>query len=279
MQKILTTLVCTAAFSLTSMAQDIKLPQPSPKSVINQNFSISEIVIEYSRPSAKGRKVFGGIVPYNEVWRTGANEATSIHIGEDLKLAGQPVKKGTYALYTIPGKMEWKVIINKGTSNWGTMGFDQKDNIATFTVPVSTTTKPVETFTISLENISNSTCEIVLKWENSKVTIPVEAYNTHEIIMSYLDRELKGENPPYVYAANYYLSNGEKLDEALNLTNKAIEKQDVFYLHWLKARILEKLGKKEEALKEAAYAAEKSAGTPYESEFKKHHNDMLERLK
>lgn len=279
MQKILTTLLCTAALSLTVVAQDIKLPQPSPKSVINQNFSISEIVIEYSRPSAKGRKVFGDVVPYNEVWRTGANEATRIKLGEDLKLAGQPIKKGTYALYTIPGKTEWKVIINTGTSNWGTMGFDEKDNVATFTVPVTNTAKPVETFTISLENITNSTCEMVLEWENSKVIIPVEAYNTHEIIMAYLDRELKGANPPYVYAANYYLSNGEKLEEALNLTNKAIEKEDIFYLHWLKARILEKLGKNEEALKEAAYAAEKSAGSPFESEFKKHFKDMSGRLK
>src|SRR5690606_24437778 len=193
MQKFLTTFLCTAALSLTALAQDIKLPQPSPKSVINQNFSISEIVVEYSRPSAKGRKVFGSVVPYNEVWRTGANEATRIKLGEDLKLGGQPVKKGSYALYTIPGKAEWKVIINTGTSNWGTMGFDEKDNVATFTVPVTSTAKPVETFTISLENITNSTCELVLEWENSKVIIPVEAYNTHEIIMAYLDRELKGD--------------------------------------------------------------------------------------
>src|SRR5690606_41990202 len=99
-------------------------------------------------------------------------------------------------------------------------------NVATFTVPVTTTTKPVETFTISLENITNSSCDMVLKWEHSKVVIPVEAYNTHEIIMAYLDRELKGANPPYVYAANYYLANGERLEEALNLTNKAIEKED-----------------------------------------------------
>lgn len=278
MKRIFITLFIGSALTLTSFAQDLKLPAPSPTATIKQDFSTSSIEIVYSRPSMRGRKIFGDLVPFGKVWRTGANSATKIVFNEDVSLNGHALKAGSYALYTVPGEKEWKVIINKGISNWGVSGFDAKDDIAEFTVPVAKTGEPVQSFTISVDNITGTKCDIVLSWETTKVSIPVTADNDKRIT-DYLEKSINQPKRPYQQAANYYLETGKDLNKALTYADKAIEEnKDAFWLYWLKARIYQKMGNKKEALAAAQKSATLAASTPYADEYKHNAESLAKQM-
>lgn len=256
-------------------AQDFHMPKPSPTTSVNQGFSTSFIKLDYSRPSVKGREIFGHLVPYGKVWRTGANEATKITFGEEVLLNGQPVKAGEYALYTIPEKEEWTIILNTGLSNWGTQGFDKKDDVLQFKVPVEHVKDLQNSFSISIEDLADNSCVIVLAWADVKVRIPVKAEN-NERILAWLDKELKGEKPPYAKAAGYFLTTNQRLDEASKYASLAIkENPKAFYLYWLQARIYDKQGKHDEAVKAAQMAAEGAKGSAFAGEYEQHYQDML----
>lgn len=278
MKKIFITFLFGVSLSISGFSQDMKLPAPSPTAVIKQDFSTSNIEITYSRPSMRGRKIFGDLIPFGQVWRTGANAATKISFGEDVMLAGQLLKAGTYALYTTPGENSWKVIINKGTSNWGVSGFDEKDDVLQFDVPVKKTSEAVQSFTISIDNINGNKCDLVLSWENAKVVIPVVADNNKKII-DYLEASINNPKRPYQQAANYYLETNQNLDKAIDYTDKAIaENNEAFWLYWLKARIYQKQGKKAEAIAAAQKAAELAASTPYAAEYKRNADNLKKQM-
>ena len=279
MKRIMLTIMLGGFLALSTNAQEMKLPAPSPSATLKQDFSTSSIEINYSRPSVRGRKIFGGIIPFGEVWRTGANSATKIIFGEDVSLKGKPVKAGTYALYTVPGATEWKVIINKGVGNWGTSGFDAKDDVAEFMVPATKIAEAVQSFTISVDNITGTNCDIVLAWENTKVTIPVVADNDKKIT-DYLEKSINQPKRPYQQAANYYLETGKDLNKALAYTDKAIEEnKDAFWLYWMKARIYQKQGKKAEAIAAAQKSASMAAPTPYAEEYKRNAENLAKEMK
>lgn len=279
MKKIFITFIIGASLSLNGFSQELKLPAPSPTAVVKQDFSTSSIEVTYSRPSMRGRKIFGDLIPFGQVWRTGANSATKISFGEDVMLANNPLKAGTYAIYTIPGEKSWKVIINKGISNWGVSGFDDKDDVIQFEVPSQKVSDAVQSFTISVDNINNNKCDLVISWENTKVTIPVFADNDKRI-STYLEKSINEPKRPYQQAANYYLETNQNLDKALTYTDKALEEnKDAFWLYWLKARIYQKQGKKTEAVAAAQKAADLSATTPYASEYKKNAENLKAQMK
>lgn len=279
MKRFFLSLVLGAGIASAVHAQDLKLPAPSPSAVLKQDFSTSSIEISYSRPSMRGRKVYGGIVPFGEVWRTGANSATKITFGEDVSVKGNPVKAGSYALYTIPGEKEWKIIINKGIGNWGVSGFDAKDDIAEFMVPAAKTAETVQSFTISVDNITGTNCDLVLSWENTKVAIPVVADNDKKIT-DYLEKSINQPRRPYQQAANYYLETGKDLNKALAYTDKAIEEnKDAFWLYWMKARIYQKQGNKTEAIAAAQKSAAMAAATPYAEEYKRNAENLAKEMK
>lgn len=261
--------------ALTVNAQEFHMPKPSPTVSINQGFSTSFIKLDYSRPSVKGRVIFGHLVPYGKVWRTGANEATKVTFGEEVNLAGHPVKAGTYALYTIPNRDDWTILLNTGVSNWGTSGFDKKDDILAFNVPVNHLDQIQQSFSIHIENLTDNTCDIVFSWAGVSVSVPVEADN-NEKIMAYLDKALKGKKPQYAKAAGYYLETNQKLESATKFADLAIkENPKAYYLHWLQARIYDKRGMHEEAIKEAKLAAEGAKGSAFAGEYEQHYEDML----
>ena len=131
-------------------AQAVKTPAPSPTQTIKQDFALSSIEIVYSRPNMKGRVVFGDLAPYGKLWRTGANGATKVTFGEDVNVGGVAVKAGSYALYTIPNKDEWEVILNKGINNWGIDGYQATDDVAKFKVKPMMSPMNIETFTMSV---------------------------------------------------------------------------------------------------------------------------------
>ena len=250
-----------------STAQDLKLPALSPTSKITQEFSTSSIEVSYSRPSIRGRVIFGDLVPYGEVWRTGANSATKFKFGEDVTMGGVNLKAGEYAIYTIPGKEEWSVIINKGTSNWGANGYDTADDIARFKVKSKTINNKIQTFTITIADITYSTCDIELVWENTKIIIPVKAHN-EERLSAAIDKAINKPNIPYFSAANYYYETNQHLDKAYEYVTKAADANPKAYYMWnLKARIAQKMGKKDEAIAAAKKSIEVSKGTSAEKEY------------
>lgn len=266
--KRLTLSAFAVILSVTALfAQDLKLPALSPTSKLTQEFSTSSIEISYSRPSVRGRVIFGDLVPYGDVWRTGANSATKIKFGEDVEVGGVSLKQGEYAMYTIPGKEEWTVILNKGLGNWGASGYDTNDDVARFKVKPKKINNSIQTFTINIADITYSSCDIELVWENTKVIIPVKA-NNQERLNASIDKAINKPNIPYFSAANYYYETNQNLELANQYVDKALETNPKAYYMWnLKARIAQKMGKKDEAIAAAKKSAEVAKGTPAEKEY------------
>ena len=274
-------LLCLIALgSLTSVsAQSLKLPALSPTAKIEQSFSTTNITIDYSRPSMRGRKIFGGLVAYGELWRTGANAATKVTFGEDVVMGGTDIKKGTYALYTVPNENSWQIILNKGVKNWGTGGYNKEDDVVSFSVTPKRINNKIETFTITIADITYTTCNIVLKWENTKVIIPVKA-NNQERIKKDITKAVEKPSIPYYQAANYYLQTKQNLDKALTYIDKAIEgRPKAFWMYHLKAKIAKEMGKKDIAIAAANKAIETSAGSAYEAEQKRNNQKIIDSLK
>lgn len=247
MKKILLALVAVASI-MTAQAQSIKTPAPSPTQTIKQDFALSSIEVNYSRPNMKGRTVFGDLAPYGKLWRTGANAATKVTFGEDVTVGGVAVKAGTYVLYTVPNKDEWEVIFNKGLGNWGIDGYKKEEDVARFKVKPLALTSSVETFTIQLGNVTPATADIQVSWEKTQINIPVAADIDSKISKS-IDAAMNVDNRPYFQAASYYFETGKDLKQALAWTNKAIENSPkAFWMVHLKAKILAKMGDKAAAV-------------------------------
>jgi Protein of unknown function (DUF2911) len=241
MKKLLTLLVASVLFC-TAQAQ-IKAPQPSPTGKITQTVGLTDISIEYSRPSAKGRKVFGGLVPFNELWRSGANASTKITFSENVKIAGNDLPKGTYALYTIPGEKEWTVIIHKNITHWGSDDYKQEEDAFRFVVKPSSLSNTLETLTMQVENIKNASCDLTLSWENTIVAIPV-VLSTDETMISGIKRAMEGPSASdYYAAARYYHEENKDPKQALDWVTKSLEKGgDKFWIMRLKALLQAKTG-------------------------------------
>ncbi|MHA8049639.1 DUF2911 domain-containing protein [Aquirufa sp. ROCK-SH2] len=234
--------IALLGFGFTNYAQGIKTPAPSPSQTLKQDFSLSSIEVTYSRPAIKGRKIFGDIVPFGKLWRTGANGATKITFGEDVKIAGKDLKAGTYQLMTIPGQSSWEIIFNKGTD--GVFNYHPEENVLNVTVPSTSISQSVESFTIQLANISSNKLDIQLAWEKTQVSIPVQTEIDSKILAN-IAKVMSQDSKPYFEAASFYFEKGIHLDKALEWVNKANEANPSAYWQFhLKAKIQAKLGDK-----------------------------------
>jgi hypothetical protein len=248
--------------STITFAQEVKTPAPSPTQTIKQDFALSSIEINYSRPNTKGRTIFGDLVPYGKLWRTGANGVSKITFGEDVKFGGVPVKAGTYALYTIPGQSEWEVILNKGLDNWGVDGYKATDDVAKFKVKSMNTGFNTDSFTMQIGKITSNSAEIALVWEKTAIVMPVTA-DIDTKIMADIEKAMNVDSKPYFTAASYYFENGKDMNKALAWANKAVDAQPkAFWVMLLKAKIQQKLGDKMGAMATSKMSSEiaKAAG-------------------
>ncbi|MBC7774209.1 MAG: DUF2911 domain-containing protein [Phycisphaerae bacterium] len=256
MKKLLFLTALLAVFT-TANAQ-IKTPAPSPTGKVSQEVGLSKVDIEYSRPSAKGRKVFGDLVPFGTMWRTGANASTKITLSDDVKVAGMPLPKGTYALYTIPGEKEWTIIFYKNTTFWGApepKDFKEEDVQARFTVASILIRDWVETFTLSINNLRNNGGDLEIIWEYTKVVIPIST-DTDNKVLKAIETTMAGPGAnDFNAAARYYYEEKKDMKQALVWVDKALELGgDKFWILRLKANILSELGR----YKDAIMVAEKS---------------------
>ena len=192
------------AVSVHAFSQQYNIPAVSPRQTVEQQFSVTKISIEYGRPAVKGRKVFGELVPFGQVWRAGANEATKITFGQEVLFGGQKVKKGTYALYIVPQEKEWKIILNRGVNNWGAYTYDAKEDVATTTVPVKMMNEKMERFTINFEDITDEKLNLVFEWDKTRADVPVEILNVEETLqiidnlkaIKKIESDIKKKNEP-----------------------------------------------------------------------------------
>jgi hypothetical protein len=249
MKKILS-LFITAALAIPGIAQ-IKTPTPSPKASITQEVGLTEISITYSRPGVKGRKIFGELVQYGQMWRTGANASSKITFGEPVKINGKDLAAGTYAFYTIPGKDEWTLIFHKNLTYWGTGGDKYNTDEDALRIKVKPENYPVlvESMTFDIADITDNSCKIELKWENTMVSFNVEM-DVDSKVMADIDQAMKGvSSSTYYQAARYYLEHDKDLNKALEWINKSMEGgNDKFWMLRQKALILAKLERYKDAI-------------------------------
>ncbi len=273
-------LIACIAISLmlvTAQCQMLKTPQPSPGQTIKQDFGISSVELTYSRPGIKGRKIFGDLVPYGKVWRTGANSATHLKFGDDVTIGGQPLKAGEYVLYTIPNPGEWDVIINKGVNNWGTE-YKQEEDAVRFKVRSMTMDEPMETFTMQFANVKPGSMELHIMWDKTAIAIPIET-DVDKKVMAQINDVMTKDMHPYFQAAMYYLESGKDLNQALIWFNKAIEQNpNAYWVYHQKANTLARLGKKEEARTTAQKSME-LAKADKNDDYVKLNEQLLDQLK
>jgi len=266
MKTILFTIII-AAFSTIGFAQNgtsLRVPTLSPFSEIKQRVALTEVKLTYSRPSAKGRKIFGGLVPFGEVWRTGANASTKLTFTEDVMIAGNALKAGTYAFYTIPGESGWTMIIHNNTTlrALNSENYKPENDAFRFIATPSKTRQFVETFTIGFADIKTSSVHIELTWANTSVKFGIKFDVDSQVdkqIAELLPKEMPARTRAFnlFRAAEYYLHNGRDLEKALGWIDDAlgIRKEDPRF-GLLKAKILHKKGDRSEALKVIAAANE-----------------------
>lgn len=238
--------------SFTIHAQ-LPRPQLSPYTKLVQTVGLTEVSIEYSRPTARDRNVFGDLVPYDVLWRTGANQNTVITISDDVMVSGKSLSNGTYALYTIPKQDVWIVYFYKETNNWGTPS-SWDENLVSLAVRAKVQTiAHVESFSISFENISLDSADLQLAWEQVAIQIPM-TFPTNEIMMSHISNmnpDTASANDLYT-AAVYFLNNNKDLQKARAWITKAVElRTDAFWFFRQKSLIHETLGELDLAIDSA----------------------------
>jgi hypothetical protein len=252
----------TTQFSvpLKAPAHRIDFPQASPTATLKQRIGLTDIELVYSRPSAKGRVMLGGLNPYGEVWRTGANSATRVSFSTPVTIEGARVDAGTYELFTIPGRDEWTVILQKATKQWGAYTYDPKGDVARVTVRPVALAEPVETFTIGFNDIRDESATLNLIWEKTRVPVKLNVDVTGTLVPQIEAAMAAPGRRPYAQAAMFYLDHNLDLDKAVAWMDAAIAEQpDVFYYLYHKARILAKRGDKAAAIAAATQSRDLAA--------------------
>ena len=247
MKKIL---LLSAIFCYSFISGQIKTPQPSPTATITQKVGVSNISVEYSRPGAKGREIFGGLVSYGKMWRTGANKATKITFNENCVFGGAKVKKGSYSLFTIPGEKEWTVVLNKDTELWGVGEYDEENQVCSIVAKAINTKDFTESFTIDFGTFQSFSAIMSLKWANTKIDIKIESLEAKKLEKQYLELLTKGPSAnDYYNGAKFFADNTSEYEMALEWINTAIKKRpDAFWMQFHKARILKKMGNNKESI-------------------------------
>lgn len=263
----------------------IQLPLPSPPASVYTQVGLTDIKIDYFRPRVKERQIFGEgndfLVPYYKMWRTGANSGSKISFSDDVKIMGKDIKAGEYLIFTIPGKNEWQVMLYSDTSLGGnTSGYDNSKEAARISLKPSTTGETVEMLTFQIEDLSadNTSANIAMSWENTKIKIPVTV-SFDERVMSAIERNTKVNPRNLLSAANYYYETGRDLDQALEWVNTYLEENPNQYWNvHLKAKILAKKGNRKAAI-EAAQRSRELAMSANNNDYVKMNDKIIADMK
>lgn len=260
-----------AALALTplhAMAQSAPdLPQPSPQASVTQRVGVTDFSVNYSSPGVKGREIWGGLVPYGELWRAGANAPTKLEVSRDFTFGGKPVPAGTYSLLTIPGKTSWTVILNRNLKLQATRGYEEKDDVARVTV-TPTAIPPRERLTFLFADSTDDATRLDLEWEKLRVSVPIQV-DTASFARANIDKTLEDAWRPHFVSARYLLDSNGDLTQALGYVDTSISIKPTWWNNWVKAQILAKQGKRTDAVAAAERAQALGKNDPvFESFFK-----------
>jgi hypothetical protein len=268
--------------SLTTMAQ-VKMPAPSPAQTLTQEFGLGKIEIVYSRPSLKGRSVFGAgslLAPIGDVWRTGANGATKLTFSDPVNIGNKTIPAGSYGLFTIPGTSEWTIIINTNSKGWGSFDYKEAEDVVRLKVKPEITSNTTETFSIGIGNITPETATIGLKWGKVLVNIPLST-DIKSTIRKQVEATLTTatvSSNTYAAAANFYFDMDKDYEKALANVTKAIETNaKAYWLFLLKGKAQKALGDKNGA-KESANTCIKLATEAKNDDYVRSANEILKGL-
>ena len=241
---------------LLAQTPKVDFPAASPACTLKQHVGLTDIEIVYSRPGVKGRPIFDGLVPYGQVWRTGANNATKITFSTPVKLNGAEIPAGTYALFTIPGETEWTIIINKDTAA-SIFNYNQTNDLVRVKATPVKLSQMIETFTIEFTDIRDESATLNLLWEKTLVPVKIEIELTGKLVpqIEAVMSAAEGRKP-YYQAALFYYDHGQDLQKASKWIDAAIAERETYYIVHLKAKILAKLGDKEGAIAAAKHSTE-----------------------
>jgi hypothetical protein len=282
------TLLCASVVAATLLApalqaQELAFPAASPAATVTQRVGLTDVEIQYSRPGAKGRVIFGDLVPFGEVWRTGANAATKISFSTDVKLGGQAVPAGTYSLFTIPEAKEWTVILNKVADQFGAFSYDAAQDLLRVKAPVVALPAPLESFTIGVDELGTHSAMLTLAWEKTAVRVPIEIDLVAQMVPKIKAAMAAEGKKPYLQAAMFYYDNDLDLGQAKQWMEAAIQEQPepptwMVYRHGL---ILKKAGDKAGALASAKWSLElaEKAGGELGAEYKRLNEELIASLK
>lgn len=268
MKKII--FVLTTIIASYVVNAQVKTPAPSPRSTVSQVVGLTDVTVEYSRPSAKGRAVFGDLVPFGKLWRTGANQNSMVTFSEDVVINGNTLKKGKYAIFTTPKADMWEVVFYSDTENWGTPE-DWNANKAVITTNVDpiTLNHNVETFTIGIGNITNDSATLDISWEKTMISVKFSV-PTHKAAMASIEKVLAGPSASdYFSSAQYFYNSNGDMNKALEYVNKALsmaKEEPPFWQLRQKSLIQAKLGDKAGAIATAKLSiagAEKAKNADY----------------
>ena len=277
MYKMITGL-CSLVFLITLSQAQVKMPQPSPTQTIKQDFGLGSIELTYSRPAMKGRKIFGDLVPFGKIWRTGANAATRLVFSDPVEIGGKRIDSGAYVLYTLPGIDQWELILNKGLTNWGTNGYKEMQDVVRFKISPEKIKPSAESFTMQFANIKPETCELHIFWDNTLIIIPISE-NIKDKLRSQIDAALLTDKKPYWQAAQFYNEYEKNSTKSIEYCNKAIEETPKAYWIWLyKARIQNETGDAVTARQSSTKSLELAKEDKNE-DYIKMNEDFLKKLK
>lgn len=254
MRKLINVFAFTVITAFAGHAQ-LKTPAPSPTQYIKQDFGLGTIELSYSRPAMKGRTIMGDLVPYGKVWRTGANQATTLNFTDEVIIGGTTIPAGKYGLVSIPGATEWTLIITKQLDITSPAAYKQENDVVRVKAKPRLVATTAQSFTMQFVNITSSKCELQLQWDKTVVGLPITT-NIDARIMAQIDQQINGDGDeakkPYFNAALYYLDNGKDLNKAHGWFIKAAEQNPkAFWVLHQKANCEAKLGKKKEAIASA----------------------------
>jgi hypothetical protein len=251
MKKIILLFACLLFICFFVEAQQLRTPAPSSTQTVKQELGLSTVELSYSRPGIKGRKIFGDLVPYGKVWRTGANNATTITFGDDVMIGNTKVAAGKYGLLTIPDKDQWTIIISKQVDVTNPADYKQDQDVVRYTAKAEALPFALETFSIMFNNVKSNSMDMDLIWDQTLVSLPLTT-DIDTKIMSQIKTLVEGDNRPYYAAAMYYMENGKDLNKALTWFDKAAEQNPkAYWVYHQRANLLAKMGKKQEAIASA----------------------------
>ena len=266
--------------SLAAQEDPFLIPGTNPPAVVQERVAATDIRVDYHRPRMKGRTVFGALVPWDQVWRTGADNATRISFSRPVRLNGVAVPAGEFELFTIPGRDSWTVIIHEHRSQWGSYSYDPSNDVARLSATPRAAQTPVESFTIAVEDVQNSRATLVISWEETRVPIDVEV-DVAALIPEVEAQLQRAATPPYFRAAMFYWENGLDIQRAAELITLAVAASPahIGILH-RQALILADAGDTDGALRAARASMEGAqiAGPELRAEYTRLNRALIQRL-